>query len=82
MLGLGVEVQQDAVPQDRGGQGRDILIRDAIPAVRERADLGAQDDELVTASTSTTRRCRSRTVDFALHHEIQLGLKPTSLRGR
>ena len=54
MLGLGVEVQQDAVPQARGGQGRDILIRDVIPAVRERADLGAQDDELVTASTSTT----------------------------
>src|SRR5262245_58909169 len=41
-FGLGVEVGDDAVAEDRGGDLADVLAGDVMPAVQHRAGLGPQ----------------------------------------
>src|SRR5690348_8304476 len=45
-LGLGVEVRHNPVPQDRLGQRLNVLDRDVIAAVHQRARFRAADERL------------------------------------
>ena len=49
LVRLGMEVQQDAVPQDRRGQRRDVFVGHVIAAVHQRARLGGQHQVLNAA---------------------------------
>jgi hypothetical protein len=45
-FGLGIEVRDDAVPQDRVGQRLDVLDRDVEAPVHQRTGLGAEDQRV------------------------------------
>ena len=52
-LGLGVKVREHAVAQDRFGERLDVLDRHVIPAMHQRACLGATDERLRRAEAGT-----------------------------
>src|SRR5215472_1256117 len=51
-LGFSVEVEQDAVPEDRGRKRTNIFKRDMVPAAQQGAGFGGQYDELRGANAS------------------------------
>ena len=59
-FGLGVEVGDDAVTQDRGGDLADVFGADVVAALEQRAGLAGEDQVLAGAGPAPSRRSRSR----------------------
>src|SRR5690348_8395608 len=45
-LGLGVEIEQNAMAQDGRGQSADILVSDMVAAAHQGSSLGSEHDKL------------------------------------
>src|SRR5262249_35791054 len=54
-FGFGVEVGDDAMPQDGGGDGPDIFTGDVKATMQDGASFGRQDQELAGARAGSPR---------------------------